>query len=62
MITVLNLIHHLTNADIYTKLDKSLAANVDLNYEIIQSEIGEAIRKHISNKLVKYDKYKHKQN
>ena len=58
--TVLNLIHHLTDADIYTKLDKSPAANVYLNYEIIQSEIGEAIRKHIPNKLVKYDKYKHK--
>ena len=44
----------------YTKLDKSPAADVDLNYEISQSEIGKAIRKHIPNKLVKYDK--HKQN
>ena len=55
-----NVIHQLIDAEIYNKLDLSPLADVNLNYEIIQLEINKAIKTHIPNKIVKYDKQKHK--
>ena len=50
-------INEISNADLYNKLDKSQTA---VNYNIIHDEIEKAKNKHMSCKLVKLNKYKHK--
>ena len=58
--SIANIIHHLTEVDIFIKLDKSPLADVDANYEIIQQEITKAIHDYLPKKTVKFQKYKHK--
>ena len=47
-------------ADLYDKLDKSAIADTNLNYDIIDYEINLAKNKHMTSKLVKFKKHKHK--
>ena len=45
---------------LYNKLNKSLNADTNINYEIIHDEIARAINKCMPSKRVKFNKYKHK--
>ena len=47
-------------ANLYNKLDKSAIADTNLNYDIIDHEINLAKNKHMTSKLVKFKKHKHK--
>ena len=44
----------------YNKLNKSLNADTNINYEIIHDEIARAKNKCMPSKIVKFKKYKHK--
>ena len=50
----------IANANIYNKLDLSLQADPNRNYNILQQTIAYAIKKHLPTKTVKYNKHKHK--
>ena len=45
---------------LYNKLNKSLNADTDINYEIIHDEIARAKNKCMPSKIMKFNKYKHK--
>ena len=45
---------------LYNKLSKSLNADTNINYEIIHYEIARAKNKCMPSKIVKFNKYKHK--
>ena len=45
---------------LYDKLNKSLNADTNINYEIIHDEIARAKNKCMPSKIVKFNKYKHK--
>ena len=53
-------LYEISNADLYNKLDKSQTADPNVSYNIIHDEIEKAKNKHMSCKLVKFNKYKHK--
>ena len=44
---------------LYNKLNKSLNADTNINYEIIHDEIARAKNKCMPSKIVKFNKYKH---
>ena len=45
---------------LYNKLNKSLNADTNINYEIIHDEIARAKNKCMPSKKLKFNKYKHK--
>ena len=49
----------LSKSDVYEKLDKSLDANPDSNYDILATVIAEAKVKHIPKNTKKFNKKKH---
>ena len=49
----------LSKSDVYEKLDKSLDANPDSNYDILATVIADAKVKHIPKKTKKFNKKKH---
>ena len=49
----------LSKSDVYEKLDKSLDANPDSNYDILTTVIADAKVKHIPKKTKKLNKNKH---
>ena len=52
--------NEISNAESYNKLDKSQTADPNVSYNIIHDEIEKAKIKHMSCKLEKFNKYKHK--
>ena len=44
----------------YNKIDKILTADPNANYNIMHDIIEEAKNTHMTSKLVKFNKYKHK--
>ena len=56
---LLNIQNDLVEKNIYDKLDKSLMADVNQNYNIMHQEIYDTIEKHTLKKTVKLNKYKH---
>ena len=57
---LLNIQIDLVEKNIYDKLDKSLMAYVNQNYNIMHQEIYDTIEKHTLKKTVKLNKHKHK--
>ena len=57
---LLNIQIDLVEKNIYDKLDKSLMADVNQNYNIMHQEIYDTIEKHTLKKTVKLNKHKHK--
>ena len=56
------LLESLRAANTYELLDDNLYSNQNLNYDKLHSCIMELKEKHLSYKLVKFNKYKHKGN
>ena len=59
MLKVKNELH---SSDIYTKLDTNPNTDPNYNYNIIIDEINQAKNKYMTSKLVKFNKYTHKDN
>ena len=57
---IANFKHEICIANILDKLDLSIDANPNLNYNILEHTIVNALKKHLPTKTVKYNKYKHK--
>ena len=57
---LLNIYNDLEEKNIYEKLDKSLMADVNQNYNIMHQEIYDSIEKHTLKKIVKSNRHKHK--
>ena len=57
---LLNIQNDLVEKNIYDKLDQSLMADVNQNYNIMHQEIYDTIEKHTLKKTVKLNKHKHK--
>ena len=57
---MLNVRNEIQSEELYSKLCKSCTADINLNYEMINDEILRANNKHMPCKLVKFNKYKHK--
>ena len=55
-----NVKHEIRTDVLYNKLNKSLNADTNINYEIIHDEIARAKNKCMPSKIVKLNKYKHK--
>ena len=55
-----NVKYELRSDVLYNKLNKSLNADTNINYEIIHDEIARAKNKCMPSKIVKFNKYKHK--
>ena len=52
--------HDIHTSDIYSKMDKSPNADTHFNYNLI-AQLRETIKnKHIQTKVVKFHKYRHK--
>ena len=56
---LLNIHNDLEEKNIYEKLDKSLMADVNQNYNIMHQEIYDSIEKHTLEKIVKSNRHKH---
>ena len=52
--------HDIHTSDIYSKLDKSPSADTNFNYNLIDQIIETTKNKHIQTKVVKFHKYRHK--
>ena len=57
---LLNIHNDLEENNIYEKLEKSLTADVNQNYNIMHQEIYDTIEKHTLKKIVKSNRHKHK--
>ena len=57
---IANFKHEICIANILDKLDLSIDANPNINYNILEHTIVNALKKHLPTKTVKYNKYKHK--
>ena len=55
-----NFIHSLENSNLMTKIDTTLHADPNKNYEILASEIFNSKNKHIPRNIKKFNKRKHK--
>ena len=55
-----NVKHEIRPDALYNKLNKSLNADTNINYEIIHDEIARAKNKCMPCKIVRFNKYKHK--
>ena len=53
--------HELIECDLYGKLDTSISADINVNYDIFHKAIKRAKNKHMPYKLIRFNKYKHKQ-
>ena len=53
-------VKHDTNPNIHDKMDTTETANINLNYDIIIGEITRAKNKFMTNKVVKFNRTKHK--
>ena len=47
-------------SNLFNKLDKSIVADVNLNYSIIDCEINKAKNKYMTSKVIKFKIQKHK--
>ncbi len=56
-----NIKHEISNSEQLNKIDINLTADPNVSYGIIHEVIEKAKNKHMLSKLVKFDKYKHKQ-
>ena len=52
--------NELSESNLYNKLDPSMVADVNLNYNIINCEINKAKNKYMTSKLIKFKRKKHK--
>ena len=50
----------ISTSNLYNKLDKSVVADVNLNYNIIDCEITKAKNKFMTSKVIKCNRQKHK--
>ena len=50
----------ISTSNLYNKLDKSVVADVNLNYNIIECEITKAKNKFMTSKVIKFNRQKHK--
>ena len=57
---LLNIKNDLMMTNIRGQLDQSSSADVNSNYDIMFNEIHWVVEKHISSKIVKFNKYKQK--
>ena len=57
---MINVMNEIKLGNIYEKLNTNPNADRNYNYEIIYEEITRAKTKHMPNKLVKFNRYKHK--
>ena len=57
---VTNVKYEIRSDVLYIKLNKSLNADTNINYQIIHDEIARAKNKCMSSKIVQFNKYKHK--
>ena len=58
--TMTNVKYEIRSDVLYNKLNKSLNADTNINFEIIHDEIARAKNKCMPSKIVKFNKYKHK--
>ena len=52
--------NELIECDLYGKLDTSISADINANYDSLHNAIKRAKNKHMPCKLIKFNKYKHK--
>ena len=57
---VRNILSDIDTSDLFNKLDHHPTGNPNLTYQKIHDIVEPAKNKHMSGKLVKYNKYKHK--
>ena len=57
---MLNVRNEIQSEERYSKLGTSCIADINLNYEMLNYGIVRAKNKHMTCKLVKFNKYKHK--
>ena len=55
-----SVMNEIKSGNIYDKLNKNPTADPNCNYDIIYKEIARAKTIHMPNKLVKFNRYKHK--
>ena len=55
-----NINNDICSSEIYNKIDKRLTADPNVNYNIMHDIIEETKNTHMTSKLVKFNKYKHK--
>ena len=52
--------NELSESNLYNKLDPSMVADVNLNYNIIDCEINKAKNKYMTSKVIKFNRQNHK--
>ena len=57
---ITNINNDICSSEIYNKIDKRLTADPNVNYNIMHDIIEETKNTHMTSKLVKFNKYKHK--
>ena len=59
-VSIINFKNEIANSDIYSKMNKDIDSDPNINYDIIHNILKSATKQHLAPKIVKFDKRRHK--
>ena len=59
-VSINNFKSEIANSDIYSKMNKDIDSDPNINYDIMHNILKSATKQHLAPKIVKFNKHRHK--